>query len=107
MIHPCLTCGACCAFSRVSFHRTELRGFGGRTPPEITGPRPTPEHHHLLGTDGPAPRCVALEGTVGVATRCGIYEDRPSVCRGVEPGTPWCDAARERHGMAPLGAGWA
>lgn len=111
-MNPCVTCGACCAHSRVSFHQSELATHGGRTPADLTLPRPIPEHHYLRGTDGPAPRCVALAGDVGVVTRCTIYEDRPSVCRGVEPawkgGVPsaWCDAARARHGLAPLDPGW-
>jgi Fe-S-cluster containining protein len=53
-------------------------------------------------------RCVALEGTIGSDSRCGIYANRPGPCRELqaswEDGTPssQCDRARARHGLAPL-----
>ena len=35
--HPCLTCGACCAFFRVSFHWSEADpALGGQVPFELT-----------------------------------------------------------------------
>lgn len=62
-----------------------------------------------MRVDSPiALRCIALEGVVGVATRCSIYEARPSPCRELqaawEDGTPsaQCDRARARHGLPPL-----
>ena len=51
---------------------------------------------------------VALQGEVGVQASCGIYAQRPSVCREVLPswefGAPsaQCDKARAAHGLAPL-----
>jgi Fe-S-cluster containining protein len=58
----------------------------------------------------PPTRCCSLEGTVGQATRCSIYEQRSSVCREFE--SSWsqgvqnvdCDAARAAFGLAPLQA---
>ena len=39
MPHPCLTCGACCAYFRVSFHWSEADpALGGRVPFELTAP---------------------------------------------------------------------
>ena len=66
--------------------------------------------HRLVmrGTQAYRPRCVALEGVVGEATGCGIYAQRPSVCRELLPAwefgepSPQCDRARIAHGLAPL-----
>lgn len=108
MPNPCLTCGACCAHFRVSFHWSESERFlGGDTPPELTTPI-SPHRVAMRGTCGSAPRCVALEGQVGVAVRCTIYAQRPSPCR--EFTASWangvrserCDRARAAHGLSPL-----
>jgi Fe-S-cluster containining protein len=60
----------------------------------------------MKGTDQPHPRCIALQGEVGVSVRCAIYERRPSVCREVTPSGPnantWCDRARVLWGLPPL-----
>jgi Fe-S-cluster containining protein len=108
MLHPCLSCGACCAYFRVAFHWSEAdASLDGVVPPELTE---TLDPHRLVmrGTQASQPRCVALQGTVGTAAHCGIYERRPSVCREVEPswefGRPsaQCDKARLGHGLPPL-----
>jgi Fe-S-cluster containining protein len=108
MLHPCLSCGACCAFFRVAFHWSEAdASLDGVVPPEFTE---TLDPHRLVmrGTQASRPRCVALQGEVGTAAHCGIYERRPSVCREVEPswefGRPsaQCDKARLGHGLPPL-----
>ena len=63
----------------------------------------------MRGTDHQPPRCAALVGTVGVKVACGIHEWRPSPCREFGLRAPMgigdeaCDAARRRHGLAPLG----
>ena len=105
--HPCLSCGACCAAFRVAFHWSEAEPGQGPVPPEAVVPW-DPHRVALRGTDRRHPHCEQLEGTVGVAVRCRIYERRPSPCRGVQPawdsGTPseQCDRARARYGLAPL-----
>lgn len=48
--------------------------------------------------------CVALKGTPGKRVRCGIYEDRPTVCRRFKPGSASCLGAREELGLT-TGAG--
>lgn len=61
-------------------------------------------------SDTAARRCIALEGTVGEATHCCIYAQRPSVCREVQPSwengavSAQCDKARLAHGMPVLTA---
>ena len=110
MSHPCVRCGACCATFRVSFHWSEVQPDNpGGPPTELVVPL---RRHEMAmrGTDGPNPRCVALRGTIGVDGHCGIYPQRPSVCRDVDAswefGAPsrQCDQARMVHGLPPLTA---
>ena len=108
MSNPCLTCGACCAYFRVSFYWAEAEPFlGGRVPGELT----VGVNRHLLamrGTEGTPPRCVALSGEVGCGVACTIYEQRPSPCRELQPSwadgerSEKCDRARAAHGLPPL-----
>jgi hypothetical protein len=106
-VHPCLRCGACCAMYRASFYWSEAVSGGGTVPDELTE-RVSPFHLAMRGTNQANPRCVALEGEIGGAARCSIYPLRSSSCHEVEPS--WesgrrddrCDAARLRHGLAPL-----
>jgi uncharacterized protein len=108
MIHPCLRCGACCAYFRVAFHWSEAEAeMGGPVPPSLTE-KLDPHRLVMRGTQAYQPRCVALEGTIGVAARCGIHPQRPSVCREVPPSwefgasSPQCDKGRIAHGLPPL-----
>ncbi|QIK80686.1 YkgJ family cysteine cluster protein [Lysobacter sp. HDW10] len=107
-IHPCLSCGACCAAYRVAFHWSEADdAAGGTVPVDLTLALRTHERA-MRGTDAVSPRCAALAGTVGVATHCSIYDLRPSPCRAVQ--ASWadgaadaqCDRARIRHGLPVL-----
>lgn len=108
MANPCLSCGACCSYYRVSFHWSETERFvGGTTPRELTV-QISPHRVAMAGTANTAPRCAALEGRIGAAVRCAIYEQRPSPCREFE--ASWvhsahnerCDQARAAHGLPPL-----
>ncbi|MFC5439279.1 YkgJ family cysteine cluster protein [Rhodanobacter ginsenosidimutans] len=108
MDHPCLRCGACCAHFRVAFHWSEAEPFlGGVVPAELTE-KLDPHRLAMRGTYTAAPRCTALQGTVGEAAHCSIYPQRPSVCREVVPSwefgavSPQCDKARLAHGLAVL-----
>lgn len=108
MVHPCLRCGACCAHFRVAFHWSEAEiALGGEVPPALTE-KLDPHRLVMRGTQASHPHCVALEGAVGREVHCGIYAQRPSVCREVQPswefGIPnsQCDKARIAHGMPPL-----
>ena len=81
MPNPCLTCGACCAYYRVSFHWSESERFlGGRTPPRLTA-QISPHRVAMLGAERMPPRCLALEGEIGKAVSCSVYALRPSPCR--------------------------
>lgn len=114
--HPCVRCGACCAFFRVSFYWREADSEENpaATPSELTEDfnpflrvmRGTNNKHHT--------RCVALEGKVGESVACGIYSRRPSPCSAFEASfengehNDRCDKARARYQLPPLKASdWA
>ena len=97
----CTTCGACCASFRVDFSVYETQSEGGSMPDGLWVPV-TDGISRMRGTDHSRPRCAALYGPVGQKATCGIYEWRPSPCREFEEGSDACDAARRRHGLAPL-----
>jgi Fe-S-cluster containining protein len=108
MQHPCLRCGACCGFFRVAFHWSEAdASLGGCVPPELTEKL---DHHRLVmqGTHAAPVRCSSLQGVIGAAAHCGIYPQRPSVCREVLPSWEFgtasaqCDKARLAHGLPLL-----
>ena len=109
--HPCLSCGACCAHFRVSFHWSEAEpGMGGAVPIELT--EPLRSHERVMrGTSQAAPRCVALDAQIGVYSRCGIHDRRPSVCAAVPASWEFgaasaqCDKARLAHGLPALTPG--
>ena len=72
---------------------------GARLPEAMTE-KVTPVMACMAGTQGPSPRCVALQGRVGESVRCAVYELRPPVCRDVVPGDERCLEARRRRGIA-------
>jgi uncharacterized protein len=113
MPHPCLSCGACCAHFRVSLHWSEAEpengqpDLGGRVPIALTETF-GPHQRSMRGTWAKQPHCIALDGRVGEAVRCTIYDARPNACRDLrmswEDGTPnpQCDRARIAYGLAAL-----
>jgi Fe-S-cluster containining protein len=52
--------------------------------------------HLRMAHDG---RCLALRGPLGEKVACGIYRDRPSPCRRVQPGDDACLRSRRAHGL--------
>ncbi|MFY7855105.1 MAG: YkgJ family cysteine cluster protein [Rubrivivax sp.] len=95
----CQRCGACCACFRVSFYWGEADDApGGTVPAALTEPV-SPLHRCMRGTSRTPSRCVALEGRVGESVRCGIYAQRSSTCREVQPGDAQCLKARRAHGL--------
>lgn len=106
-LNPCMTCGACCAYFRVSFYWAEADDAGGQVPTRLTEPV-SPFLRCMGGTNQRNSRCVALEGNPGKQVRCGIYENRPSPCREFamsgENGiaNDACNRARAKYGLPPL-----
>lgn len=104
----CLNCGACCAYYRVSFYWAEADlDTSDRVPIQLTE-KLDPFRLVMQGTRSRPARCVALEGKVGRAVRCTIYENRPSPCHHLQPawvnGVPseLCDRARLAWGLPTL-----
>lgn len=74
--NPCFGCGACCRFYRVSFYHGELDSQpGGYVPTELCASI-TPFRACMKGTESGGV-CIALRADAS----CGIYGQRPSVCR--------------------------
>ena len=99
---PCFGCGACCRHFRISFYHGELNTQPGGHVPADMAVQITPFHACMKGTETGG-RCIALQDD----TRCGIYEQRPSVCREfpvfMPDGTmnPRCMALRILQGIDP------
>lgn len=99
MEFDCQQCGACCAVFRVSFYWAEADDApGGTVPVDLTEPVGT-LHRCMRGTQTKPVRCVMLQGQVGQSVACGIYEQRSSTCRSVQPGDAQCLKARLHHGL--------
>jgi Fe-S-cluster containining protein len=113
--HPCLSCGACCAYFRVAFYWREAE----KNPPagieSVYGvPRDLVEElddftRCMKGTNiKRGAQCVALSGRIGKKVACTIYEKRPSPCRAFAASyvhgsvNKRCDEARAAHGLPAL-----
>ena len=103
MSNPCLNCGACCAYFRVSFYWAQTTAHpDGTVPEEMTEPI---NHHYVAmrGTNQAHRRCVALAGgEVGQTVGCTIYEQRATPCREFEAGDERCNQARKHWGLGAL-----
>ena len=108
-LHPCQTCGACCASFRVAFHWWQAeRESEFSVPKEMTvdldleqrAMKGTEQKHH--------PKCCALKGKIGEYVSCTIYNNRSTTCRNFEASFEnglkniRCDEARAKHGLRPL-----
>ncbi|NVJ59558.1 MAG: YkgJ family cysteine cluster protein [Gammaproteobacteria bacterium] len=95
----CQSCGACCSHYRVSFYNGEC-DFNpqGYVPTELVE-TVNPFLVCMKGIKSIAPRCVALDGTIGSYVACTIYDKRSSACRNFEAGTEECLKARRAHGL--------
>lgn len=106
-VHPCLKCGACCAFYRVSFHWSETLSDSFNVPDEFVNEL-TSHMSVMKGTNKRDPQCMALKGKVGEYVTCSIYEQRPSCCRNFKASyedgvrNKRCDEARISKGLKPL-----
>lgn len=106
--NPCIGCGACCAYYRVSFYWGEIDevvpgGFPSEYVEKLNDFRAV-----IKGTNQPEPRCAALAGEIGKTAHCSIHCVRSSACREFEAsyvnGLPneRCDQARAKYGLEPL-----
>ena len=90
--YDCQKCGACCSFkwSWPIFKRDRSDATG--IPAEMQR-----TDYPLMKTENN--RCVALEGEVGTAVKCSVYNCRPTACRLFEPGSKLCLEARSKLGI--------
>lgn len=93
----CTSCGACCAFFRVSFYWAEGESIPNEMVEDLT-----PVYSCMSGTNQKQPRCVALDGEVGQQVGCTIYPLRSSSCKEVQAGDSQCTKARTAHGLIPF-----
>ena len=93
----CLSCGACCAYFRVSFYWAE----GIPMPEQYTEPL-TAVYSCMQGTNQAQPYCVALEGKIGEQVSCAIYTVRSSSCKEVQIADEQCNKARRAYNMIPF-----
>ena len=78
--HPCLSCGACCAFYKVAFHWSETL-IDSHNVPLLSTESISPHRSAMKGTNQEHPQCIELLGVVGSVTSCQIYDRRPGCCR--------------------------
>lgn len=105
--NPCMHCGACCAYFRVSFYWAELRAGGGNVPDDMAE-KLNDFMACMKGTNDKHPRCMNLKGEIGECVACSAYDNRPSPCREFQQS--WedgfqneaCDKARAAYGLPPL-----
>lgn len=93
----CLSCGACCAFFRVSFYWAEGEGMPSEVVEELT-----PVYSCMKGTNQQNPHCVMLSGEIGQHVSCSMYEHRSSSCKEVQTGDEQCNKARHAYGLIAL-----
>lgn len=89
----CQDCGACCAYSR------EWPRFSLESDEQLALIPDAFVDADARGMKCHGDRCSALQGEVGVATSCGVYEVRPDVCRDCLPGDEACLTARRHFGL--------
>ncbi len=112
-LHPCVKCGACCAFFRVAFYWRETEGVmteksNWKVPIDKTVDLDD-FYKCMKGTEKKHnPKCNSLKGEIGKFAICTMYESRPTPCRAFcasfENGksNQRCDQARLKHGLKPL-----
>ncbi|MHD0644779.1 YkgJ family cysteine cluster protein [Pseudomonas aeruginosa] len=108
-VNPCTSCGACCAYFRVSFFWGECQSAGGTVPDDAVT-QISPTLVAMNGTNAKPARCEKLAGEIGYTVGCTMYESRSTPCRDFEASwsngepNPRCDDARAAHGLPPLPA---
>ena len=107
--YDCTTCGACCFGKRdyVQVFSHDIERLGDERTEELVAPavgespasvgRAAEPERFMKMTAG---HCIALSISVPNQFLCAVYENRPTLCRALEPGTSPCLEARARHGLA-------
>ena len=103
--YDCTTCGACCFGKRdyVQVFAHDAAVLGPARTAELVAPavgeipasvgRESEPKRFMKMTHG---RCIALNTAIPNRFLCTVYEDRPVLCRALEPGSAACLDARAR-----------
>ena len=103
--YDCTTCGACCYGRRdyVQVFADDTERLGAARTAELVAPavgeipasigRESEPKRFMKMTHG---HCAALQTDVPNRFLCAVYEDRPLLCRALEPGSAPCLEARAR-----------
>jgi uncharacterized protein len=103
--YDCTTCGACCYGRRdyVQVFPHDAARLGAARTAELVAPavgeipasvgRESEPKRFMKMTHG---HCIALHTAVPNRFLCAVYEDRPVLCRALEPGSAPCLEARAR-----------
>lgn len=97
---PCTTCGACCAYFKVTYPKLNNEFVPKHRVIEINKTT-----NALKGADKFKGKCEALTGEIGKVGICDMYESRPHVCRDFPvwmpngKQNPRCVKARVYHGI--------
>jgi len=106
--YDCTTCGACCFGKRdyVQVFADDAARLGVARTAELVAPA-VGEMPASVGRESEPKRfmkmshghCTALRTDVPNRFLCAVYEDRPVLCRALEPGSAPCLEARARMGV--------
>jgi Fe-S-cluster containining protein len=103
--YDCMACGACCFGQRdyVQVFADDAARLGAIRTAELVAPalgeipasigRESEPKRFMRMIHG---RCIALRTGVQNRFLCSVYEDRPMLCRALEPGSAPCLEARAR-----------
>ena len=106
--YDCTTCGACCFGKRdyVQVFADDVARLGPARTAELVAPaigeipasfgRESEPQRYMKMTHG---KCKALSTVVSNRFLCTVYEDRPMLCRALEPGSAPCLEARAYRGV--------
>lgn len=101
MAGDCQRCGACCIGLDVLLTDAEAERFESQ--PRLLAltrlhVRSSAPPLCFMKRDAASDRCVALQGVLGQCA-CGIYDERPALCRDFAAGSPDCQSARRQRGL--------
>ena len=101
-VPDCIPCGACCIYGLViPINRREPEPLKRYLEIALDDADDVViERVFERGADG---RCINLDGVVGQEIGCGVYPDRPQICRDFDAGSDRCFGYRRMYGIdSPL-----
>ena len=97
----CLTCGACClghdrAQAYIPLSESDVMRLTAKRDGDIIT---SDAGYAYLRTGKDGRRCVCLDGELGAAVSCAVYDERPQKCREYPVGGWECRTARKQEGI--------